>query len=313
MPKIFISTSTFDLSNFISKNLIIESGYEIVKNPYNRKLTENEICEMLKNDVIAMIAGTEPITRKVLETASSLKIISRCGVGMDNVDLLAASEFGIKVFNTPDCLTQSVAELTIGHILSLIRNIVISDRNIRNNKWKQQMGNLLSEQTVGVIGYGRIGKRVSQLCSNFGANVIVYDPYFIDKTDCNISITPFNTLLSKSDIVTLHLPMSEQNHHILGEKELKQLKDTSYVLNMSRGGLIDETALYSALKDNKIRGAALDCFENEPYNGKLLELENVQVTSHIGSYAIEARNQMEKESSLNLINELNKNINKITL
>ena len=182
MPKIFISTSTFDLSNFISKNLIIESGYEIVKNPYNRKLTENEICEMLKNDVIAMIAGTEPITRKVLETASSLKIISRCGVGMDNVDLLAASEFGIKVFNTPDCLTQSVAELTIGHILSLIRNIVISDRNIRNNKWKQQMGNLLSEQTVGVIGYGRIGKRVSQLCSNFGANVIVYDPYFIDKT-----------------------------------------------------------------------------------------------------------------------------------
>jgi D-3-phosphoglycerate dehydrogenase len=221
------------------------------------------------------------------------------------VDLIAAKQSGIHVFNATDGPVQAVAELTLGHILSLLRNITSADRSMRSHCWSPQMGNLLSEQTVGVVGYGRIGRLVSQLCASFGAKVIAYDAY-VSTCESNVSLVSFETILQQSDILTLHLPIDEFSWHIIGESQLAQMKRSALFLNMSRGGLIDERALYSALKNGIIRGAALDCYENEPYQGALLELDNVQFTAHMGSYARETRDLMEVEASTNLVNGLRK-------
>ena len=169
MRKILISTSSFNVKeNYFLKELE-KNGFSLVLNPYGRRLTENEVNALLKDNVVGLVAGLEPLTRKVIKTALNLKVVSRCGVGMEYVDLEAAKEYGIEVYNTPTAPVIAVAELTIGLILSVSRRIVDADMNIRNDNWKPLMGNLLSAQTVGIVGYGRIGSKVVQLLRLFGA------------------------------------------------------------------------------------------------------------------------------------------------
>ena len=306
MKKILITTSTFDLSNYNDDLHFVKNNFQIVQNPYFKKLTEDQIFNLMDDDVVAMIAGTEPLTDKVLKRSNSLKLIVRCGIGLDNIDLMAVKNLGIQVFNTPDAPTRSVAELTLAHILSTLRRISESDRMVRAGNWKALMGSLLFGQTVGVIGYGRIGKMVSKLLLGFGANVLVYDLFENPNID-EVKFVSKEVLLAESDIITLHIPYSLESHHFLDQKAFSNIKNGVIVINVSRGGLIDDLALYKAIIENKIAGAALDCFEQEPYIGPLINCENVQLTAHMGSYAKQSRIQQEIDSCTILVRELKVN------
>ena len=296
--QVLITTSTFNLDNFEQLELLNKAQIEVKLNPFAIRLTEDQAIDLLGTNTIGLIAGLEPLTEKVLTSAKSLKVIARVGTGLDSVDLVAAKKLGITVLNTPDAPTQAVAELTLGHILGLLRNIPMADRQIRNGVWKGLMGSLLQTKTVGIIGFGRIGKRVAALLSVFGAKVIISDELATSTEYLNVGL---NELCAKSDVITLHLPYNDSTHHIINEKQLNLMKKGSYFVNISRGGLVDEDALLAALKSGRIAGAALDCFEHEPYDGELRNFDNVQITAHMGSYARETRDLMEREASQLLV------------
>ena len=304
LSKIAITTTSF--AEFDSSPIALcgAHGFEVSCNPFARKMNVREIIEIAK-DAVGLIAGTELINRETLSNLPSLKVISRCGTGLDNIDLAAAKRLGIKVFNTPGAPTTAVAELTIGLILDSLRGISKSDRKIRQGIWEKEMGVLLEGKTVGIIGLGRIGKAVSRILCAFDAEVIAHDKAKDQKAG-RVKLVSFNKLIANSDIVSLHLSFSNKNRHIIGSKEIESMKRGCFIINTSRGGLIDGKALYSALKSGKLKGAAIDVFEEEPYHGKLTELDNVVLTSHIGSYAKEARVKMELEAVKNLLRGLNK-------
>jgi D-3-phosphoglycerate dehydrogenase len=304
--KVVISSRSFGKINSDAINLLKKQGLEPVLNPLGRKLSEEEILNLIDNNVVGIIAGTENITKKVITQASSLKVISRYGVGMENIDLEAANQKGVLVYNTPDTPATAVSELTLSLILNLLRKISKLDRNIKNNDWKAEMGNLLAGKTVGILGLGRIGKKLVRLLEPFNTNIFVYeakpDNEFIKKH--NITISTLDEILTKCDIITIHLPLTPETKHIIGEKELSRMKENAILINTARGELLDENALYNVLKDNIIRGAAIDAFKEEPYQGRLIELDNVILTPHIGTATIETRKDMEIEASSKLIDGL---------
>ncbi len=304
MSKVLITTSSFSLGNFAQAKSLHDAGISIEVNPHGRRLSEDEVAELVATDVIAILAGLEPLTDRVLSNAKSLRVIARCGTGLDSVDLLAASRLGIDVFNTPDAPTQAVAELTIAHMLNSLRHISTTDSNMRSGKWTPTMGSLLATKTVGLIGVGRIGSAVAKLAQAFGARVIGFDP--VVSSHNSVELLSLDEVLDKSDIVSLHVPINDQTHHIVNASAISRMKPGSIVVNVSRGGLIDESALHDALKSQHLSGAALDCFEDEPYSGPLLQLPGVHVTAHMGSYARETRDLMEVEASTNLVNGLRK-------
>ena len=299
--QVLISTSSFNLANFAQLSDLEKAGVEVKLNPFAARLTEKQVIDLLGTDTIGLIAGLEPLTKNVLQAAKSLKVIARVGTGLDSVDLVAAKELEIIVLNTPDAPTKAVAELTIAHILGLLRHLSQADRQIRNGIWKGLMGSLLETKTVGIVGFGRIGKRVATLLSAFGASVLISDAQVKSDDFQNVGL---DELCTRSDIVSLHLPYSEATHHIIDEKRINLMKKGSFIVNISRGGLVDEAMLLVALKSGHLAGAALDCFEQEPYEGELRHLENVQITAHMGSYARETRDLMEQEASRLLVNAL---------
>ncbi|MHB1130376.1 MAG: phosphoglycerate dehydrogenase [Ilumatobacteraceae bacterium] len=300
--KILITTSSFDLQNFHQLDDLTSVGIDVIVNPFKRRLNEQEVSDLLSGDVVGMIAGLEPLTAGVLKNAHQLKVIARCGTGLDSVDVNAARNQGILVFNTPDAPTTAVAELTVAHILGLLRHVTETDRNIRAGQWSGLMGSLLKNKTVGIIGFGRIGQVVARLVSAFDATVTAFDTQTISYP--NIKQLSFGELCAQSDIISLHVPYSQDTHHLIDSAVLNRMKPTALLINVSRGGLIDEGALLTALQNDRIAGAALDCFEVEPYSGPLLKFNNVHVTAHMGSYARETRDQMEIDASTALIRGL---------
>jgi len=297
---ILTTTSNFDTGGFPEE-------FKVIKNPYKRKLTEDESIQLYQEyKPVGIIAGVEPITRRVLEAGkqNGLRVISRCGVGVDSIDLMAAKELGIIVRITPNAPVVSVAELTLSLILAVSRNLINLDKLVRDGGWKGNTGFLVSGKTVGIIGCGRIGSYVAKLLKAMGCNILGYDPYINSHDICKMS--SFETLMTESDIITLHIPYTKENHHIINKNVIDRMKPGAIIINCARGGLIDEEALYNALKEGKLAGAGLDCFENEPYRGKLCELDNVIMTPHAGSSAKEGRALMEAEARDNLIEELNK-------
>lgn len=300
MSKLVISTSSFDTNNNPHIQRLIEKGMQVVTNPYRRKLTEDEVIELLAADTTGLIAGIEPLTARVFSSARNLKVVSRCGTGMDSVDLEAAKRHDITVFNTPEAPAQAVAELTLGLILAALRRICQIDRSLREGEWPRLQGQLLAAQLVGIVGLGHIGKRVAHLCQAFGAKVIAYDPY-INQSPADVTLMPLAQLLTEADIVSLHLPYTTDTHHLLDTKAFTEMKSGAIVINAARGGLVDETALGEALNSGKLGAAALDVFEQEPYQGPLLTCENIILTSHIGSLARESRQRMEIEAAENLL------------
>ncbi len=293
---VFISTSSFAEFDQSPMEMLKSAGFEVLLNPHGRKLTKEEVLELACNSD-GIIAGTEPLDATVQTELKSLRVISRCGVGMDNVDTDKAEELGIKVFNTPYGPTLAAAELTVAMTLSLLRHVSQMDRNLRYGKWQKQMGNLLFGKNIGIIGFGRIGQRVAKILSGFEVQIAYCDPV-VGGTEMNCSCMELDSLVAWADIVTLHVSGEKT---IIGLEELQKMKKGSWLVNCARGGLIDEQALHQALKDDWLAGAALDVYDKEPYNGPLLELDNVILTPHVGSYAKEARIEMEIQAAKNLI------------
>ncbi|MBX9915927.1 MAG: hydroxyacid dehydrogenase [Nitrosomonas sp.] len=303
MSSFVISTSSFDTGNNPVIQRLLQHGFQVITNPHKRKLTEDEIIALLSGGATGLIAGIEPLTERVFQAAPNLRVISRCGAGMDSVDLTAAKNRGIQVLNTPEAPAQAVAELTLGYILSLLRQINPIDRAVRNGEWPRTQGRLFAAQSVGVIGLGHIGRRVARLCQAFEATVIAHDPYASQIPD-GVSMLPLEQLLASADIITLHTPYSADMHHLLDAKAFAAMKPEAIVINAARGGLVDESALLAALQSGKVSAAALDVFEQEPYHGPLLECGNVILTSHVGSLARESRQRMEIEAAENLLQGL---------
>jgi len=303
LKKVLITTSSYGKEDPSVIGLLNEGGYEVVLNPFGRKLTEEEVLELLRKvEPVAMIAGVEPLTAGVLGCAAGLKVISRCGIGLDNIDLDAARQKGIAVLNTPDAPTQAVAELTVGLMLAALRKIIEVDAGIRAGNWRRPIGKLLGEQTVGIVGCGRIGSMVAQLLKTFGSELIGYDPFI--KEHPKITLVSLDKLLSQADIVSLHIPYNQSVHHLLNKQLINNMKNGAVLINTSRGGIIDEEALYDAVIEGRLAGACLDTFEREPYTGPLARLSQVILTPHVGSYAKEARVKMEREAAFNLLSAM---------
>ena len=279
------------------------NGLSIVLNPFERKLAEEELTNLLlEYKPVGMLAGTEPITRSALDKAKDyLRVISRVGVGWENVDRDFAEQMGIRVYRTHGVLTQAVAELTIGLILSALRYISSNDRLIRQGRWEKTMGGLLYGKTVGIIGFGNIGQKVGELVTAFGATVIYHDLEEI--TVPWGQAVSMRELLAQAEIITIHASGKDK---IIGREEMAKICGREVILvNTARGGLIDETALQACLIEGRINFACLDVFEDEPYCGPLCSLDNVILTPHIGSYAKEARVLMERTAVDNLLKGLN--------
>ncbi len=303
MSKLVISTSSFDVEGNSSLNHLVNSGMHIVRNSYKRKLTEDEAIELLGEDTIGMIAGIEPLTERVFSSAKNLKVVSRCGAGLDSVELAAAKLHGISVFNTPEAPAQAVAELTMGLMLAALRRICQTDRLLRANEWPRMQGQLFAAQTVGIIGLGHIGKRVARLSQAFDARVIAHDPH-IDPTSHGVESVSLEELFAEANVISLHVPYTTDTHHLLDAKSFARMKPGSIIINAARGGLIDEAALDEALISGHLGMAALDVFEQEPYHGPLTKNDRMILTSHIGSLAKESRKCMELEAAENLLQGL---------
>lgn len=305
--KILTSPSSFGQVGLEPLSILIENKFEIINNPFGRKLTEAEVIDLAKG-CIGIIAGVEPLTAAVMDALPNLKCISRVGVGMDNVDLEYAKQKGIAVLNTPDGPTRAVAELTVAMTMSLLRRIPQAHANLKIKIWKKETGNLLFGKTIGIIGLGRIGSLVAELFRGLGNPVIGFDilPDIKWAKQNGVELVSFENILNQADIITLHVPGNKDKSAVIGENELLKIKDGAFLINISRGGVIDEQVLYQALKTNKLSGAAIDVFSNEPYDGILCELDNVILTPHIGSYAAEGKLLMEIDAVKNLIQSLSK-------
>ena len=305
MKTILITTSSFGQQEPELINKLERVGLQVVLNPFKRKLTEVEVTTLIEeHQPVGIIAGVEPLTRQVFKKAPNLKVISRCGIGMDAVDLDAATELKVIVTNTPDAPTIPVAELTLCLLLTLLRKVHLSDASIREGGWQRPMGSLLHDKTVGLIDCGRIGSYVTKLLTAFGCVVKGCDPAC--KNDEKICLTESDYRPARADIVSLHVPYSEETHHFMNRRRIQAMKSGAYLVNTARGGLVDEDALLEALQSGHLSGAAIDSFEQEPYTGPLKDLPAVLLTAHIGSYAREGRIMMERHAVDNLLQNLNR-------
>jgi D-3-phosphoglycerate dehydrogenase len=304
--KILVALQTFSEYSEVPLKLLQNAGVNIVLNNLGHRLNKTEIIQ-LGSDCEGIIAGIEPYDEEVLDKLTKLKCISRCGVGIDNIDLERAKQKGITVLNTPDAVIQPVAEMTIAMVFDLLRLLTYHTIILKSNQWKKKAGHLLYERKVGIIGLGRIGKKVAELFRALNADVYGSDLY-PNKTwakKYNVKILPIKDIIEKVDILSIHVSATNENPFFLGEKELARLKKGSVLINTSRGQFIDENALYRALKSGHLAGAALDVFDQEPYRGPLTELDNVILTPHISTLTEESRTQMEIEATENILKYFN--------
>ena len=306
MHNIFIATSTFGVHSSEPIKIIGDNGKEFLLNPLSRKMSSDELIKYAQ-DSQGIIAGTELYTKEVLDKLPHLSVISRLGVGMDNIDRCVAKERGIKLYKTQTTPAPAVAELALGFMLDLARKISYQNNTLKSGIWKKEMGNLLHGKTLGIIGLGTIGKTLVKLVKGFNFNILAFDLYKDEQyaKDHSVNYCNLDTLLSESDIISIHLNLTDETNQLMNATRISKMKRGSIFINASRGEMIDEKALYKALKENKIMGAGLDVFNDEPYSGALTELENVILTPHIGSYAKELRIQMEIEAVENLMRGLN--------
>lgn len=304
---ILISPGSFGKVSLAAVNKLKEAGYVVTMNPYGKTLTKEQTIELLK-DKVGVIAGTEALDKQVLDNNPQLKYICRLGTGMDNVNQVETKRKNIHVDNTPDAHVDGVAELCFAGILDLHRQVSFAHNNLKNGIWKKPMGTLLQGKTLGIIGLGRVSKKMIKLMQPFELRILAVDTYFDEEFAnlYNVQQVDKRKLLEESDIISLHLPYNLENKYAIGADELALLKPNAKLINTSRGGLIDEKALETCLKDNPKMTAYLDTFEVEPYDGDLLKLENVLFTPHIGSYAEEVRLKMEMECADKLMAYFNK-------
>lgn len=276
----------------VLNKVLQENGLKV---SYEPQITPDQIKEKISNYNIVIVRSRTKLTKELIDNATKCKIIARVGVGLDNIDETAAKARNIRVINAVEGAMTAVAELVLGLMLALARQISFADREIRNGKWlkKELMGTELKGKYLGIVGLGNIGKRLGRLAKGLNMNLIGYDVIPIDEAfskEVGLMKADLGTLLSSSDYVSLHVPLLDSTYHLINAEKLATMKKTAKIINTSRGGVIDEEALYDALEKGNLGGAALDVFETEPAIGnKLATLTNVICTPHIGAQTKEAQ------------------------
>ncbi len=279
--------------------MLRDAGFEVIEQP---DISYDELKEKIKDFEVLIVRSRTKVTREIIESAEKLTLIARAGVGLDNIDVKAAQEKNIAVINAPEAPTYSVAELVIGLMIAALRGIPRGDMALKEGKWikKELLGRELNGKTLGIVGFGRIGQEVAKRALAFNMKVLAYDVIGeLAKKAEELGVEFVGTtkealykLLKESDIITLHVPLLPSTYHMIGREEISLMKNGAVIINTSRGGIIDEKALYEALKEGKIAAAALDVFENEPPTDvslKLAQLPNVVATPHIGASTEEAQ------------------------
>jgi len=281
-----------DQVNPILKEVLEKNGLKVT---YEPEITPEQIAENIGNFQVVVVRSRTKMTRELISKADKCKIIARVGIGLDNIDQDAAKEKNIRVINAVEGAITAVAELVIGLMISMAREITRADREIRNGNWikKELMGSELKGKYLGIVGLGNIGKRLGRLARALNMNIIGYDVIPIDdefSKEVGLMKADLDTLLSSADYVSFHVPLLDSTHHMINAEKLKMMKNTARIINTSRGGVIDEEALYNSLKDGSLAGAALDVFEVEPATeNKLITLPNFIATPHSGAQTKEAQ------------------------
>jgi len=276
----------------VLNKILNDNGLKVT---YDPTITPEKILETVSSYNIIIVRSRTTITKEIIDKANNCKIIARVGVGLDNVDQDAAKAKNIRVINAVEGAMNAVAELVLGLMLSLARQTARGDRGIRSGIWlkKELMGTELRGKYLGIVGMGNIGKRLGRLAKALNMNIIGYDVIPIDEEfskEVGLMKADLNTLLQSSDYVSIHVPLLDSTYHLIDAQKMATMKKTAKIINTSRGGVIDEDALYEALKNGNLGGAALDVFEKEPAtNHKLTELDNVILTPHIGAQTKEAQ------------------------
>ncbi len=306
--KILITPRSFASFSDKPLKMLTERDYKIKRNNTGRPYKKEEMLKLIK-DVDGIIIGIDELSAEIIEEANALKVISKYGIGLDNIDINMATNKKIVVTNTPTANIDAVVDLTFGLILSLARRIPEANKKTKSGKWEKIIGKSVWKKTIGIIGLGKIGKQVVKRAQGFEMNILVFrrnifkDKKFAQKY--GIKYVNLEKLLQKSDYITIHVPLNDATRNMISYEELGKIKKDAFLINTSRGGIVDEEALYDALRNNKLRGAALDVYENEPLQETpLKELDNVIMTPHIGAYTEEAIENMGIQAAQNLIDVL---------
>ncbi len=297
--KVLITTVPFGAKDKLPLELLERAGVEYLINPLGKKLTEEELLEMA-SDFDIIIAGTEPITKRVIQKSEKLKMISRVGIGLDSVDLLTAKKKGMVVSYTPDAPAPAVSELTVGLILSLLRSVHVVNMRMHKGDWYRYFGRRLSKSTVGIIGVGRIGKGVLKHLAGFNCSrILVNDIDINQEIDRRMKVewVDKETIYREADVISLHVPLTVKTKDMIKRPELEMMKSDAIIINIARGGIINEMDLYHVMDNGHLAGASIDVFEDEPYKGELAKIERCLLTSHMGSMSEDCRARMEIEAT----------------
>lgn len=300
------------MAKILVSDQISEKGLELLRQEmevdYFPGLSKEEILKRISEYDALMVRSGTKVTKDIIEAGTKLQIIGRAGVGVDNIDVEAATQRGIVVVNSPGGNTRAAAEHTIALMLALARNIPQAHLMLKQGEWKRSkfMGVEVYGKTLGIIGLGRIGREVAKRAQGLGMEVIAYDPYISEEITqkLNVQLMDLSTLLSKADIVTIHTPLTKETKHLLGEKEFRMMKKGAKIINTARGGIVDEYALAKAIEEGILSGAAIDVFEQEPPppNHPLLKLEQVIVTPHLGASTVEAQEYVAIDVAEQIVN-----------
>lgn len=298
---VFVALSQFCETDDAPRRRLLEAGYEVRQNISGRRLKYEEIVSAAEN-ADAVIAGVEPYDAAILEELPKLQCISRCGVGTDAIDLDAAKRHRIAVLTTPDEVAEPAAQLTVAMMLALCRNIQRYAAEMPQGIWCRREGRLLSEWTIGLVGFGRIGRRVAKYLGAFGAKILISDPA-VHREDIpdGIELREFPHLLGESDLISLHANRRSEEGPLMDASAFAQMRQGSCLVNTARGYLVDEKALCAALQSGQLAGAALDVYSHEPYSGALLGFPQVLCTPHVATLTNASRRAMELRAVENVI------------
>ncbi|MDO4522113.1 MAG: phosphoglycerate dehydrogenase [Eubacteriales bacterium] len=306
MYKVLVTARSFGKTDSKAKELLEAHGCEVIKLEAGALSIEEQLAKEIA-DADAVIAGLEDYTPELLKRAKKLKVISRYGVGYDKVDVGAAKEQGIAVTITPGANGDSVADLAMALMLDGARNVTIMDNSIKNRAQKRPSGVEMWQKTLGIIGAGRIGQGVGRRCRGFDMKILCYDTYRSEefKRECGAQYVDLETLLRESDFITIHSPLTPETKHMISTEQFKMMKKDAVIVNTARGGIVDEDALYEALKSGEIRAAGLDATVTEPpYDSPLMMLENCILTPHAGAATAEASSKMSYMAAQNALEVL---------
>jgi D-3-phosphoglycerate dehydrogenase len=293
--KILVTATNYSVYCAAAKKELEDAGFEIMENDKGRPLTYEELKDVV-GEISGVVVGVDTWNEQVFKLAPKLKVLARFGVGVDNIDLEAAKRYGITVTNAKGRNSNAVAELAVGLILSSMRNIPAFNVSIRKGRWDRFMGRDLRGKTVGLLGFGDIAQRVAKKLSGFEVELCAYDKYpNVERAaELNVLLTGMDEVLTRSDVISLHLPSMEETYHVMNGDTFGKMKDGAYFVNTARGALVDEEALYLALRSGKLAAAAVDVFGQEPVrpDNRLFELENLFATPHTAAETYETYHEV---------------------